>query len=344
MRRVMVTLRAAILAAVLPAGAALLRTGMAVLVLAFGLSAGAPLLLAGVLPARAAAQEAPPTWTPPELPLREGFGELRPRLEARIAEHRGVVGVVVLDPATGELLSIRGNEGFPSASVVKLPILYELMLRVREGDLSLDDPMVMLAGDRVGGSGILQSFTPPATLPVRDVAFLMIALSDNTATNLILEKLGARSVGVRMAGFGLPETQVFRKVFGDAADSFDPEGSEQWGLGVTTPMEISRLLAWIHRGEAVSPEASAEMLHMLRAQHYRHGIPRYLPEGTRVAHKTGSVSRARHDCGIVYGPEREYVLCVMTRENTDASWTAANQAEGLIAELSRMVFEALNPE
>lgn len=301
------------------------------------------LALSVVLPLPAVGQEAPAEWIPPPLPaFQEGFPELRSALEERIARHRGVVGVVVLDSRSGEMLSIRGDEPFPSASVVKLPILYELALRVREGDLSLDDPLVMLSGDRVGGSGILQHLSPPTSLPVRDVAFLMIALSDNTATNLILEKLGPRSVGERMAALGLDQTRVFRKVFGDARDSFDPEGSERWGLGVTTPMDIAKLLAWVHREEAVAPGVSRGMLRMLDAQHYRHGLPRELPGGTRVAHKTGSVSRARHDCGIVFGPEREYVLCVMTRENEDASWTADNEAEGLIADLSRIVFEALN--
>lgn len=302
----------------------------------------AVVLAAGALAPAAGAQERPPVWTPPSLELREGFGALRPALEERIARHAGVVGVALIDPATSESLSIRGDEPFPSASVVKLPILYEVMLRVREGRLSLDDPLVMLDDDRTPGSGILQHLTPPFTLSVRDAALLMIALSDNTATNLLLEKLGARSVGERMDSLGLTHTEVFRKVFGDAADSYDREGSERWGFGVTTPLDIARLLAWIQRGDAVSPEASREMLRMLGNQHYRSGIPRHLPDGTRVAHKTGSVSRARHDCGIVFGPDREYVLCVMTRENEDRSWTDANEAEGLIADVSRIVFEALN--
>lgn len=299
--------------------------------------------LMAVAPLPAGAQEAP-AWTPPALPqLYQGFSELQPPLEERIAEHHGIVGVVLLDSNTGEMLSIRGEEPFPSASNIKLPILYEAMLRVEEGRLSLEDPLTMLAEDRVGGSGILQHLSTPFTLTVRDAALLMIAMSDNTATNLILDKLGPRNVSERMAAFGLPETRVFRKVFSDAADSFDPDGAEQWGLGVTTPLDQAKLLAWLHREEAVSTEASREMLRMLGAQHYQHGIPRYLPGGTRVAHKTGSINAARHDCGIVFGPTREYILCIMTRENRDTSWTAANEAETLLADISRIVFDGLNP-
>lgn len=292
------------------------------------------------------AQQAEGTgWTAPPLPaFQPGFDDLRPALEARIAEHRGVVGLVLLDPATGEVLSIRGEEPFPSASMVKIPILYEVMLRVDEGDLGLDDPLVMLAGDRVPGSGVLQHFSPPFELSVRDAAFLMIALSDNTATNLILEKVGPRHVTDRMAALGFSETRVFRRVFRDPSESFDPEGSRRWGFGVTSPMELAKLLAWIHRAEAVRPGASAEMLRMLEAQEHRVGIPRYLPPGTRVAHKTGTISAARHDCGIVFAPAREYVLCIMTRENEDRRYAWDNEAEALQADLSRVVFAALNPE
>jgi beta-lactamase class A len=301
------------------------------------------LLLGLALVAPFLGAQTPDPGIPGEPVLREGFAELRAPLEERIALHRGVAGVVILDPGTGEHLSIRGGEPFPSASVIKLPILVELMYRVEGGDVGLDDSLSMLELDRTPGSGMLRHLTTPFSVTVRDAALLMIALSDNTATNLLLEKLGPRSVGVRMEELGMPETRVFRKVFGSPADSFDPAGSERWGFGVTTPMDQARLLAWIHRGDAVSPELSAEMLRMLEAQFYRNFIPRHLPSGVRVALKSGFVSAARNDCGIVFGPEREYVICVMTRENEDTSFSPENEAEGLIADLSGIVFRALNP-
>jgi serine-type D-Ala-D-Ala carboxypeptidase (penicillin-binding protein 5/6) len=227
--------------------------------------------------------------------------------------------------------------------MINIPILYEVMIRVEEGNLSLDDPLSMLEGDKAPGAGILQHLSAPFPLSVRDAGTLMIALSDNTATNLLLEKLGPRSVGERMSALGLQDSRVFRKVFGDPADSFDPPGSERWGLGVTSPMDLAKLLAWVHRGEAVSSGASREMLRMLDAQQHQVGLPRYLPDGVRVAHKTGTISAARHDCGIIYGPAREYVLCIMTRENEDTSGRGNNEAEVLQAELSRTIFDALNP-
>jgi beta-lactamase class A len=277
-----------------------------------------------------------------ELPeFREAFPDLRGALEARIAEHRGTVGVVVLDPRTGEGVSIRGDEPFPSASMIKIPVLYEVFLRVEEGDLGLDDPLSMLAGDRAPGAGILRHFEAPAALSVRNAALLMTAMSDNTATNLLIAKVGARAVTDRMEGMGLPGTRIFRRVFGTASESFDPEGSARWGFGVTSPMDLARLLAWIERGEAVTPEASAEMLRMLEAQQHRVGIPRLLPSGTRVAHKTGTITAARHDCGVVFAEARTFVVCIMTQENEDTRSAWDNEAEMLQGELARIVFDAL---
>ena len=290
-------------------------------------------------PSSASAQADDP-WIPPDLPeLTEAFDGTRAALEERIARHDGTVGLVLYDPETGEGVSIRGDERFPSASVIKVPVLYEAMLRVEEGRLALDDPLVMLDDDRAAGAGVLQHLTAPYEVNVRDAAFLMTALSDNAATNLLIEKLGARRVTDRMAELGLPETRLFRQSFGEPADSFDPEGSERWGFGVTTPMEQAKLLAWIHRGEAVSPEATDEMLRMLEEQLYQYGLPRHLPPDVEVAHKTGSIAEARHDCGIVFAEAREYVLCVMTRENRDTGYAFDNEAEVLLGDLSRIVYE-----
>jgi len=285
-------------------------------------------LLALALPAAAAAQQ----------PLRS----LRPALEGRIARHQGVVGLAVIDLATGDTLSIRGDEPFPTASVIKVPVLVEVFHQVENGRLRLEDPIVLLEVDKRPGSGLLQYLSAPLQITVRDAAFLMIALSDNTATNLLVDKIGIRAVGVRMDSLGLPRTELHSKVF-DRSSSVAPDSSARWGLGVTTPNEMARLLAMIHRGEAVSPEASREMLRMLRAQFYTDAIPRFLPAGTSVAHKTGSINQARHDCGIVSSrePARDYVLCVLTKENEDTSWRIDNEAHVLIAELARIVHEGL---
>lgn len=277
-------------------------------------------------PAESAAQQASPS-------------AVRAAVEARIAKHRGVVGVAVIDPKTDEMFEIRGHEPFPTASVIKVPILVEVFHQVHLGRLRLDDPLTMLEIDKKPGSGFLQYLSAPHRLTVADAALLMIAMSDNTATNLLIDKVGIRQVGARMDTLGLPRTTLHSKIF-DRTSSIAMDSSVVYGVGVTTPVEMARLFAMLYRGEVVSPEASAQMVEMLKKQFYRHGIPRYLA-GVEVANKTGSVSKSRSDCGIVYGGSRDYVLCVFTKENEDQSWTSDNEAEVLIADLARIVHETL---
>lgn len=289
-----------------------------------------PLCLMALLPAAAVAQ------------TEGGLAELRPALEARVADHQGTVGVALIDLATGAELGVRGDEPFPTASVIKVPILVEVFHQVEEGNLALDDPLTLLAIDQKPGSGVLRFLSTPHQLTVRDAAFLMIAMSDNTATNLLLDKVGIRAVNTRMDTLGFPTTALFAEVFGRDATSIAPDSSAIWGLGVTTPLEMARLLGTLYRGEAVSPEASEEMVEMLGRQFYGiEQIPRHLPPGTDVAHKNGSVNAARHDCGIVYAGAPDYVLCVFTKENEDTSWRLDNEAHALIADLARIVQEGL---
>ncbi|MDH5589562.1 MAG: class A beta-lactamase-related serine hydrolase [Gemmatimonadota bacterium] len=249
-----------------------------------------------------------------------------------------------MDPVNGDSFSIMGDEEFPSASLVKLGVMVDAFARVREGSLSLNDPLTLLALDQTGGSGVLQFLSTPRELTIWDAVFLMVTLSDNTATNLLLEKLRPRQVTERMRSLGLEHTRIFLPVNANAGESFDPEASRAFGLGVTTPVEIAALLTMLYRGELVDAEASEKMLGIMTRQFYREGIPRELPPEVAVAHKTGSLDRARNDCGVVYGPSRDFVICVMTKENEDQTWTYDNEAERLIAAISREVYEALNPE
>lgn len=279
--------------------------------------------------------------TPPvagDLPAQElDTTALRGELEERIGRHRGRVHLALTDAATGrELLSIRGDEPVASASLVKVPLLVEVFHQAEHGALALDDPLVLLEADKQPGSGILQYLDAPHRLTVRDAATLMITLSDNTATNLLIDKVGIRSVWERMEALGLPRTKLHSKTF-LRATSVAMDSSEVYGLGVTTASEFARLLGLIHRGEAVSPEASAAMKEMLARQFYEEGIPRHLPGEVAVAHKTGALSDARHDCGIVDEPSRPYVLCVLTTGNEDQGWRLDVEPHLLIADLSRIV-------
>lgn len=312
----------------------------------FAVVLGAHLAAVGGLSRAASAQS--PDWA-----------GLRSQLEARIAQHKGVVGAAVIDLASGETLSIRGDERFPTASNIKIPVLIELFTQVERGRIELSDPVVMLDVDRVGGSGILQHFDAPLEMTIKDAATFMVNQSDNTATNLIVDKLGVRAINERMDSLGYPGTKLWAKVSRSRQTSIDPDSSRVWGLGVTTPMENARMFASMYRGEAVSAEASRQMIDMARTQAWGYNeIPRYLPSGVVVAHKTGSVSATRNDCGIVFtqrprgktifdSPEagmRDYVVCVYTNENEDRGWQPVdNAAEVLIGDLSLIIWKVMNP-
>ena len=262
---------------------------------------------------------------------------LRAALEERIASHAGQVHLSLLDPASGrELVSIRGDDPVTSASIIKVPLLVEVYHQVENGRLRLEDPIVLLEADKVGGSGILRHLSTPHQLTVADAALLMIILSDNTATNLLIDRVGIRNSWERMEALGLPRTKLHSKTF-DRSTSVAMDSSRVYGLGVTTASEYARLLGILYRGEAVSPEASAEMVEILKKQHYQEGIARGLPGGVTVANKTGSLSAARHDCGIVYSRDADYVLCILTDGNEDRGWRIDAEPHRVTGDLAAIV-------
>jgi beta-lactamase class A len=269
---------------------------------------------------------------------------LRPQLERRIAQHQGTVGLFVKDLSSGETLSIRGAEQFPSASVIKVPILVELFYQLAKGPLALSDPVIMLAADQRPGSGVLQFLSTPHQLTLGDAALLMIMLSDNSATNLIIDKIGIRNVNARMDSLGLPRTRLHAKVFLGTATTIDTAALRQWGFGVTTPEEMGTLFEKLYRGSVVSDSASRQMVDMLRKNWDYEELERALPGGVSVAHKTGKLNAARHDCGIVYSKPRDYVICVFTRDNKDQSWRIDTEARVTIGELARLVHESMSQQ
>jgi beta-lactamase class A len=297
------------------------------------------------LPASAAAQtSARQRLAVPIYRDTTGFlAPVRSAISRRIRSHDGTVGVAVLDLTTGDRWGVRAEESFPSASLIKVPIMAEVFERVAEGTLALTDPLTVLNIDRTGGSGVLQHLNLPLEITVWDATYLMGALSDNVATNVLLAKLGPRAVTERMHSYGLSNTRMYVRVNAEPEESFDPDSCRAYGLGVTTPDEMVTLFERLYRGQVVELEASAQILWILSYETTRTGIPRHLPYEIRVAHKTGSREMNRNDCGIVFGQERPFVLCVMTKDNRDMRWTFDNEAESLIADLALLVYEELNP-
>lgn len=269
--------------------------------------------------------------------------ELRRQLERIAARHAGVAGISLRNLATGESISIRGDEPFPSASLIKVAILVTMLDEVNEGRMALDERVSLVARDRVGGSGVLRNMASGLAPTLEDHAWLMITLSDNTATNLLLDRLDIRTVGLKMEALGLPRSKVHSKTF-RRATSIAPDSSVRYGFGVTTPDETTALFALLHEGRAVSAALDSLALRMLLANQDGNMMVRWLPDGTRVAHKTGSVDRARNDCGIMHTAAAPLALCVMTRENEDTTYRVDNAAHLLIARIAREVYRHYNPD
>src|SRR5690606_24628044 len=200
----------------------------------------------------------------------------------------------------------------------------------------------LIARDRVGGSGILKHMQSGLDPTLEDLAWLMITLSDNTATNLLLDKLDIATVGAKMEALGLPESKVHSKTF-RRQTSIAMDSSALYGLGVATPDEMVELFTMLHEGRAVSPAQDSVAMQMLFANQDGTMMVRWLPGRTRVAHKTGSVDQARNDCGIMYTPAAPIALCVMTRENEDRSYGVDSAPHLFIARVAREVFRHYNP-
>ncbi|MFL5618725.1 MAG: serine hydrolase [Gemmatimonadaceae bacterium] len=268
---------------------------------------------------------------------RADTASLHRMLDSLASAHHGVVGYTVLNVDTGERLERRGDETFSTASLIKVAILVTVFGLVEKGELSLDDPLTLLKIDKVPGSGNLQFMHDGATLTVRDAAWLMTTTSDNTATNLLLDRIVIRRVWEKMEKLGLPHTKVHSKVYLRMA-SVAMDSSVKYGLGVTTPNEMARLFALLADGKAVSPKADSTMLDILAHNEDFASVQRYV-EGLTVPHKTGATDQVRTECAL-FPLQSRVVACVLTKENVDQRWLIDNEAQVTMANMGRAVVSA----
>jgi len=261
-----------------------------------------------------------------------------------IKQHRGDVAISIKHLQTGETFQHDADSPMPTASLIKLPIMIAAYDAAAKGKLSLDDPVELKQEDKVPGSGILTShFSPGAKFSLRDAIRLMIVYSDNTATNLVLDKLGLAATNELMASLGCPETRVNSKVF-RRDTSIALERSRQFGLGSTTASEMITLVEMLYRGKLVGEDATKEMLSHLFACDDKQKVPRLLPAGTRVAHKTGAVNASRTDAGIMETPSGPIAFCILTNNNQDQRWTDDNEGDRFCAEVGAAVYQFFNPQ
>lgn len=276
--------------------------------------------------------------------------DLSAKLDPMVQKHRGKVGLVVQKFGQDVAYSHGADEAMPTASLIKFPIMVEAYSQFAEGAAKASDLCILQKGDMVPGSGILtEHFSPGATFCLRDAIRMMIVWSDNTATNIVLDHVGIRPVNRRMDAMGLPNTKVNSKVYKRSASSVDLARSEKYGLGSTTANEMLKLLTLLHDEKLVSPAASKDMLsHMLKCDD-KVKLPKYLPHGSRVAMKTGSVSESKTVAGILYVPVagfdakkpkyQDVAVCVLTTNNKDAGYHPNNEGDEFIAKVGKVVYD-----
>jgi beta-lactamase class A len=260
-------------------------------------------------------------------------------LSPLISAHKGKVAVAVKNLATGESFAHHADDPMVTASLIKFPIMVETYRQASEQLIDLDKPVTLKQADKVPGSGILTAhFSEGATFPLKDAVHLMIVYSDNTATNLVLEQIGIGTTAATMEKMGYPNTKAHSKVFKRDTSVF-PERSKQFGIGSTTAGEMVRLSEALYKKELVSPEASAAMLKHMEACDDKDKFTRFLPPGTKVAFKTGSLDAAKTAAGIITTPGGPVALCVLTDGNEDRRWVTDNAGNRLCADIAKAVFD-----
>ena len=269
------------------------------------------------------------------------FSKLRGRLEETPMRFAGIVGAAVKDLTTGESLLINGDEVFPVASTIKVPILIEFYRRVEAKTL---DPMISVnyvEAHRAGGSGVIKTLTSGAvTMPLIDYVTLMINVSDNSSTNYLIDLLGIEEINSLIEELGLRETRLARKMM-------DMEAFKAGRDSFTTPRELVAMFEELYTPRALSPFVCRETLNMLKKpkEGMVQGVIRNaIPDSVEVADKSGWVSGATLDAGIVYQPRRAYAVALLAKHIPSSDLHMVNTLKTLTeaAKLIQSYFEEVS--
>ena len=261
----------------------------------------------------------------------------------------GRIGLAAYNLQTNETVSYQGEDVFPTASVIKLPVLLTLMQQVEDGQYSLEDPVMLRRSDQIGGSGLLQYLSPGLTMSLRDWAFLMMNISDNLATNVLIDHVGLANVQRWLQENGYPEVSLQRKI------DFKLIDKDQNELGTATPAALTRMITAVFQQKHLTPAACTEMLRMMNKVGYER-VGRYLPfapygskvpeeEKLQLAGKTGSLKGMRAQTAVVYRGQPEankgFALTVMNVGNPEPErWQPDAPGTLVIGRLAKVLFEA----
>ena len=217
----------------------------------------------------------------------------------------GVMGLAIVDLTDGRKYLLHENDVYPQASSIKICVLAELYRQAQEGKLKLTDMYTVSTADLVQDSDIMGGLTPGITqITLRDLATMMVAVSDNSATNVLIDRVGMENVNTFLSSQGLRDTRLRRKMMDLKAAG---EGREN----VSTPNEMAKLLQALYQGKILNKEMTDDFFKVL-ATHKDSWIPRNLPDDLKIADKPGALEGVRNDSGVIFVDKRPYILCVMT--------------------------------
>lgn len=263
------------------------------------------------------------------------------RVRAEVAQFKGKVSLFAKNLDTGTAYELGADDRVPTASTIKIAIMVEAFARVSEGKAKWTDDLVLTKKVKVGGSGILNEFSDGLHLTLRDAVTLMMIMSDNTATNLVIDVFGADAVNARMDSLGFKETRLMRRVFGGGVSAEGKkEENKVFGLGRTTPREMVTILEKMDRGEIINVEVSKEMLALMKREQGTNGMWR---EDWRLtkATKSGALDALRSNIGILYHPRGRIAIAITCNEMPEPNWTVDNPALLLMSRLSAILVDGL---
>ena len=274
--------------------------------------------------------------------------DLQTLLSRMAAAHDGKVGLFAKNLKTGATVAINADAEVQTASVIKLPIMCEAFYQVKNGKHRLDERLTLTKENQVPGSGVLTLMQPGLQPTLLDAVTLMIDISDNTATNLVLDDIGIAAVNSRIEAMALSKTHLFRKVF--LPNSAPVAGQDRrFGLGRTTPREMAAIMESIWRCDLGDKRLCSRMLSILHNQFYRESIPRYMEgidsaEGeSKIGNKSGADDGVRNDVGLIETTGGPIIISVFTWDNKDNSWSVDNKAELLIARVAKTIVDDWEP-
>ena len=275
--------------------------------------------------------------------------ELEGQLRALIVGFPGTVTLHARHLESGAEVGIEPDKPVRTASTIKLPIACAVAAQVAAGRARWDERLTVSAASKVSGSGVLSEFSNGETISLRDSVRLMIVVSDNTATNLVLDRIGADAVNDHMDSLDLRRTRAMRKIRGDGTQlkaatgwsraGLEPE-NQRFGIGSSTPREMTRLLGMLADGKVVDEAASRDLLATLERQQYKDGIGRQIGS-MRVASKSGSLDALRSDVGIVWTPQGRIAIAITVDDMPGIDYSPDNAGNLLISRLSQRIIAEL---